>query len=183
MKVSKAIALAYLAGAYHDGTYNVHHHTVRFSQKEIEWLGFLQVLLNKLGQRSWIYKEGKSRNVWALETAMSSPFDTSPFQFHTTAEKIAYIRGYFDAEGGIPSRHTYRFYIQFCQKNRQELSEVRKILEDLRIVCGKIHNPSHVKDPGYFRFYISSQSWERYINLIGSWHPRKQSSLNCRMKI
>ena len=60
--------IAYLLGAVHDGTYNQKHKTTRISQANIEWLKILKNCLAKLGYRSWIYKEGKSRGVYVLET-------------------------------------------------------------------------------------------------------------------
>ena len=57
---------AYLLGASRDGTFNALHGTFRISQADRRWLLVLQMLLGKLGRRSWIYREGR-RNVWVLE--------------------------------------------------------------------------------------------------------------------
>jgi intein-encoded DNA endonuclease-like protein len=37
-------------------------------------------------------------------------------------EQINFIRGFFDAEGGIPSQSNYRFYIQLVQKNYEKMT-------------------------------------------------------------
>ena len=63
-----AIVRAYLLGAMGDGTFNRLHRTFRFAQKEREWLERLQQRLADLGSRAWIYREGKSRHVYVLET-------------------------------------------------------------------------------------------------------------------
>lgn len=175
---------AYLQGAFHDGTSNRWHRTFRFCQKEKKWLEMIQKMFRSTGYQSWIYKEGKERNLYVLETTASFLREKkSPLSFSTSAEKEAYIRGYFDAEGGIPSQSSAQFYIQFSQKNRKELIELQTILRELGIESGRIHNPSVKIDPLYFRFFVSAKSFEQFMDIIFSWHPRKQVLLNLRMKI
>lgn len=175
---------AYLHGAFHDGTSNRLHRTFRFCQKEREWLEMLQSMLKENGFNSWIYREGKNRNLYILETTASFLNQKRlPDSFLTSAEKIGYIRGYFDAEGGIPRDTNHWFYIQLSQKNKPELQKLKALLEGLGIGCGKVHIPSHRIDPNYFRFYISRSSHQDFIRIINSWHPRKQKILNSRMKI
>src|SRR3989338_11004482 len=182
--VGTAVAIAYLQGALGDGTFNVAHDTYRIGQNEIEWLRRLQQLLQVAGNRSWIYREGKTRRLHVLETTakwLSRSFNPETLQ--TVAERIAYIRGYFDAEGGIPQQRDARFYVQFVQKNRGSLERVQRLLEPLEISCGKLHNPSARADPDYWRFFVRAQSYERFVQLVGSWHPRKAKLLSERMKI
>ena len=105
----------------------------------------------------------------------------SNIKIKTKNDKIDYIRGYFDAEGSVPRSQKVRFYIYFSQKNKKDLKQVKAFLEELGIVCGKIHNPSKEKDPDYWRFFISCISYETFIKIIGSWHPIKKQLL--RMKI
>jgi hypothetical protein len=173
---------AYLQGALHDGTRSVLHHTHRFSQKGTSWLQRLSVLFAEMGHRSWIYQEGSTRQVFVLET--SAPFlDVSydPHRLETDAERMAYVRGYFDAEGGMPQTPHVRFYLQFTQKNEIELGKVKAILERLGVQCGKLHNPSCRIDPHYWRFYIRARSHHDFARLIGSWHPRKEMVLQRMM--
>lgn len=175
---------AYLVGAFHDGTINRYHKTFRFCQKEREWLERLQRMLGKLGFKSWIYKEGKGRNLFALETTAGFlKHSVSPRSFSRPEQKVAYTRGYFDAEGGLPQFMDHWFYIQLSQKNQAELLELRRILEELGIKCGKVHIPSQKVDPNYFRFFIARQSHKDFAKIIGSWHPRKEKILASRMKI
>src|SRR6266566_8510155 len=49
----------------------------------------------------------------------------------------------------------------------------RSLLCGLKVMCGKIHNPSCQVDPDYWRFFVSRGSIERFAKLVGSWHPRK----------
>ncbi len=140
--------VAYLQGSLGDATFNRLHKTYRFSQKDVGWLNLLKIMLATVGQKSWIYKEGRDRNLYVLETTakfLNLGFDPSGLK--NRKEKIAYVRGYFDAEGGIPRSSQDRFYVQFCQKNRSSLEKVKSILKEMKIECGKIHNPSEKTDP------------------------------------
>ncbi len=173
---------AYLQGALHDGTRSALHNTHRISQKGTEWLTRLSEMLTVLGHRSWLYQEGKDRNVFVLET--SAPFldiDYDPNLLLTVEEQIAYVRGYFDAEGGLPKSSKARFYVQFTQKDLIELDKVKAILEKLGIACGKTHNPSLAVDPDYWRFYVRARSYKTFATVIGSWHPRKEVILQRMM--
>lgn len=175
---------AYLLGAIHDGTFNQLHGTFRFSQKGKSWLLHLRALLRKIGECAWIYREGKNRDVFALETTASFlDLHFDPLLLHRPEERIAYVRGYFDAEGGIPHSKHARFYIQLCQKNREELRSVRTILEEQGIRCGVVHNPSNTIDPDYWRFFVRTQSHTAFISMISTWHPRKRTFLRKRMMI
>lgn len=173
--------IAYLHGAIHDGTYNKRHQTFRFVQKERAWLELIEQFLEELGIKSWIYREGKERNLYTLET--KAVFLRQYKQLETIGEKIAYIQGYFDAEGGVPASSAHGLYIQFCQKNKQELEEIKSMLEEMQIACGVIHTPSKRVDPYYFRFFVRRQSHQRFIKVIGSKHPRKAVLIKHWMKI
>ena len=84
---------------------------------KIDWLLFLQKCLKNLGHKLWIYKEGRNRAVYVLETsAKFLSIDFDPRRLTTKARRIAYIRGFFDAEGGLPKNPRARFYIQLVQK-------------------------------------------------------------------
>lgn len=175
---------AYLYGAFHDGTISRLHRTFRFCQKEREWLEMIQNMLKESGFNSWIYREGNNRSLYILETTASFLNEKRlPTSFPTKAEKACYIRGYFDAEGGIPRDESHWLYIQLSQKNSVELQQLKTILEELGIKCGNVHIPSQRVDPNYFRFFISRSSHQDFIRIINSWHPRKQKILNLRMKI
>jgi intein-encoded DNA endonuclease-like protein len=85
----------------------------------LKWV--LKLILRNLGSNSWVYREGR-RRVWVLETTyqnrVSSPLPSA-------IEEAEFVRGYFDAEGGVPRRLNDRFYIQLVQKNRLDLNRVR----------------------------------------------------------
>ena len=175
---------AYLQGALHDGTYNVRRKTHRFSQTDIEWLLFVQQCLNDLGHKAWLYREGKTRTVYVLETsAKFLSINFNPSHLHTRKEKVAYIRGFFDAEGGLPKNLKARFYIQLVQKDQPKLAWIHKELTSMGIKCGVIHVPSKRIDPDYFRFFIATSSHGAFKKIIGSRHPRKHLIFESRVKI
>ena len=167
---------AYLLGALHDGT--VRKLTYRIVQKDQEYIEFLVKEIKNLGQKAWMYKEGKTRNLYVVEFSRSFLKD---FVIESNKDKIDYIRGYFDAEGGVSRDPKVRYYLYFAQKNLKDLSQIKNCLEELGIKCGFIHNPSKKVDPNYWRFFISVQSYEKFAKIIGSWHPVKSHFL--RMKI
>jgi len=174
---------AYLLGALHDGTFSSNKR-FRISQIGTDWLKILQGFFRKLGYNSWIYKEGKHRKVYVLETlADFLDFNFNPLEMEKEEEKIGYIRGFFDAEGGIPKDEKARFYIQLVQNDKEKLIKIKKLLNDLKIETGKIHNPSQFIDPDYWRMYILAKSHQAFLIKIGSWHPRKIKTLKKRMVI
>jgi hypothetical protein len=179
LTTSASGAWAYLFGALHDATFSRRHRTVRFGQADFRWLDVLAALLARLGQRAWRYREGKNRWFWILETS-AEPFRERPMLVSSN-DRLAYARGYFDAEGGIPRSSRSRFYVQFVQKNRTDLDELRLILEREGISCGRLHNPSSSVDPDLWRFYVLARSHEDFIERVGSWHPRKRRLLEARM--
>ncbi len=180
--LNKSEVYAYLHGAMHDATPNKGKR-VRFGQKYPEWLETLKDLLCLVGSNSWIYKEGKDRNLYILETVCKDlDFTFNPKVLSTKGDKIAYIRGFFDAEGGVPHNNG-KFYIQLAQKDFRKMEIIKNILIDLGISCGKIHNPSIRVDPDYWRIFISRKSHKEFASIIGSWHPIKKEILSQRMMI
>lgn len=163
---------SYLLGAMHDGT--VRRRTIKIAQKEESYIQFIRHMVEDLGARAWTYREGKERNIYVVEFSRARMILSKP---RTRDEKIDYIRGYFDAEGGVPATSSQDPYIYFAQKDREDLEEVRTMLVSLGLRCGRIHNPSRHADASYWRFYVSRGSHGRFAKLIGSWHPRKREAL------
>jgi len=174
--------IAYLHGAMHDASLNKGKR-IRFVQKYPDWLKTLQKLLADIGSRSWIYKEGQNRDLYVLETICHElDFSFDPSDLSEVDEKMAYLRGFFDAEGGIP-RNGKRFYIQLTQKDYEKMRKIKDLLNSLDIRSGKLHNPSKRIDPNYWRIFISSDSHYRFASIIGSYHPIKNGIMRKRMKI
>ena len=166
---------AYIVGILHDATQR--KTTYRVSQKSEKFVKFVQKGIKNLGGNAWIYKEGKSRNVYIVEFSKSLLAGT---KIQSKKEKIDYIRGYFDTDGSVAKNDKIRYYIYFCQKDFDDLSVVRNYLVDQGIDCGEIHNPGKRVDPFYWRFFIRAKSYYDFAEKIGSWHPEKSKFL--RMK-
>jgi hypothetical protein len=179
---SKEEIQAYLLGALHDASLNKKKR-FRFTQKGTKWLSFLQTLFQRLGYKSWIYREGK-RDVYTLETLASFlDFKFDPINFGTLEEQSFYIKGFFDAEGGIPHSSADLFYIQLVQKDQIKIQKIVRMLQEFGIETGKIHNPSKKVDPNYWRVYVRAKSHKDFIKKIGSWHPFKSEIFRKRMVI
>ncbi|MBM4388596.1 MAG: LAGLIDADG family homing endonuclease [Deltaproteobacteria bacterium] len=156
---------------------------MRIVQRHRKWLEMIQHLLAAIGIRSWIYREGRARNLYALETVSSElVFSFDPSRLRTERERIMYLRGFFDAEGGIP-RNGKRFYIQLAQKDYGKMRKVKAILADLGIASGALHNPSVRVDPDYWRIFVPVAHHRAFAARVGSWHPVKSKIFRERMKI
>ncbi len=170
------ISKAYIVGILHDATER--KTTYRISQKSLRFVKMVANGIKASGGNAWIYREGSDRKVYVVEFSKSF---LNNFEIVTKENKIDYIRGYFDTDGGVAKSNKVRFYIYFCQKNFDDLSKVRDYLTDLKIDCGIIHNPSKKIDANYWRFYIRANSYMDFVDKIGSSHPEKAKYL--RMKI
>ena len=163
---------AYLLGVMHDSTER--KNTYRISSKENTYIQFLANMIHKMGYNAWTYREGKTRDMYVVEFSKKVVKNTV---IENEQQKIDYIRGYFDAEGSTSRSKNVRFYVYFAQKNKIDLEQLKSYLTDLGIICGKTHNPSKLKDPNYWRFFISCKSYRLFIEKIGSMHPIKSQLL------
>lgn len=170
------ISKHYLLGLLHDATER--KTTYRIATKSKDFSDFLVKEIKNFGMSAWNYKEGKDRDLWITEFSRSLLKDV---KINSKRDKIDYIRGYFDAEGGISKHSDVRFYIYFCQKDKKDLTEVKRYLEEIGIDCGKTHNPSYKVDPNYWRFFVRAKSYTKFAKIISSSHPEKITFL--RMKI
>jgi len=121
--------------------------------------------------------------LYVLETVCKDlSFGFDPRICQSASQKISYIKGFFDAEGGIP-RNGKRFYIQLSQKDYQKIGLLKKFLADLEIESGKVHNPSKQVDPDYWRIFIATNSHKKFADIINSDHPIKKEIFRQRMMI
>jgi len=179
---TKSEILAYVHGAMHDGSLNKRNRA-RIAQRHESWLEMIRDILRSAGIHSWIYREGKLRNLYVLETVSKElNFKFNPLGLQTKTEQTMYLRGFFDAEGGIP-RNGKRFYIQLAQKDYVKMDAVKKILREIGIESGRMHNPSKHIDPSYWRIFIPAKHHRLFAKTIGSWHPVKSKIFSERMKI
>ncbi|MCE7898259.1 MAG: hypothetical protein DPW11_02040 [bacterium] len=162
------ITKSYLLGMLHDGTKR--KTTFRIAQKALAFAKMLESGIKRICGRSWYYQEGKSRDVYITEFSKVFLHNVT---IRTDQDKLDYVRGYFDAEGGIAKSPNVRFYIYFAQKNFDDLYQVKTILEEFNIHTGVIHNPSKKVDSNYWRFFVKADSYKRFIMTVGSLHPDK----------
>lgn len=153
----------------------IRHRTVRICQREKQYVLFLKELVVQLGARAWTYREDKDRNLYVVEFARSV---LQASRIVTRTEKIDYIGGHFDAEGGVLSTSRAEPYLYLAQKNRSDLENLRQLLVQVGIKMRSTHNPSRRVAPEYWRFDVSRKSIGRFISIIGSWHPRKSRILD-----
>jgi len=166
----------YLLGALHDAT--IRKMTYRIGAKDFSYVRLIKSGLEKLGHKAWIYKEGKMRNYYIVEFVKSALHGV---KIKSRQNKLDYIQGYFDTDGGLARSRRVRYYIYFAQKSKKDLMQLMDYLTEFGIQCGQIHNPSRSKDPDYWRFYIKAESYKKFANIIGSLHPVKSKYL--RVKI
>jgi len=165
--------VAYLFGALHDGyiyTGKSKGKVAVFTQKERGWLENIKKMIASYGKSAWIFKQ---RQIFILETKFAELFKTYDFDTFTEEEKLAFISGFFDAEGGIPmDPKAARAYIQFVQKKPEILRKIKDCLEEKRINCGILH----MYDKGRsncWRFFVRTNSLLRCIAILNSRHPSK----------
>ena len=170
------ISKHYLLGLLHDATER--KTTYRIATKSKDFSDFLVKGIKNLGMSAWNYKEGKNRDLWITEFSKSL---LKNVKIVSKINKIDYVRGYFDAEGGISKHSSVRFYIYFCQKDKSDLLEVKEYLEEIGVITGAMHNPSYKVDPNYWRFYVRAKSYSKFAKIISSNHPEKITFL--KMKI
>jgi len=92
--------------------------------------------------------------------------------------RIPYIRGFWDAEGGLPRfpnlcTKAEQRYISFHQKQKEPLHFIRKMLLSLDYIPTKI---TYCSDA--YEFRITRKEYiKRFYKEIGSWHPEKKERL------
>ncbi len=191
--------LAYLAGALRDGTVIIRHgydYEVRLAQKSYEWLEFIDGIFKRnFGKGGVIYdeKRGASRLYYVLRIfdkklveelvelfnikTPQTMWETPHLIKNASIELVIhYVRGFFDAEGGLPRdpAHAKQYYISFDQANLEALTFIR----DKLIQLG--YRPTRItKTGGVWQFRLTRRrDIARFRNEIGSWHPEKKKRLD-----
>ena len=169
------IIMAYFLGALHDGTFSSNER-FRISQKGDDWLKVLRNFLKEIGFSAWIYQEGKTRDIYVLETlAKFLDFQFNPEDLKTQEEKTAYIRGFFDAEGGIypPQKSHSKPYLYLHSKHQDNLNQVANVLSEFQIES-RIWR-THINE--YCLSIGKKASRIAFSQIVGFGLPRKQSNL------
>lgn len=193
---------AYLTGALRDGSIVAregHDYEVRILQKEAGWLRLLNELFEEaFGIRGKIYMETRrsksgvrtyyvlrifdkellTRLIYIFEIEMPQKFWKTPTFIKNSRDKevtVSYIRGFFDAEGGLPRdvNTAKQYYISFDQANEEPLEFIRSKLIELG------YTPTNLTRTGkVYQFRLCRKdNIVKFCREIGSWHPEKKLRL------
>lgn len=121
--------MAYLQGAMHDASLNKGKR-IRFVQKYREWLVVLQNLLAAINVRSWIYKEGKTRDLYVLETVCPYlRFDFDPRAFRRLVKRSRIFVDFLmprEESQGMGNASTFNWF----KRTDQKLNYLKSFSED-----------------------------------------------------
>lgn len=183
--------IAYLLGAMRDATVDIRegkNYEIKVSQKNMEWLQLIQEIFKKEFGKSgritrhmkgyWILRINGKKFVEEITeiSQIKIPQENwgTPGRIKQSKQRkiiISYIRGFFDAEGGLPRKvtKTSQKYIIFSQKNKESLEFIRKKLEEMNI------KPTNLtRCGGVWEFRVTrKKSILEFIRIIGSFHPEK----------
>ncbi len=179
----------YLLGALRDASVDVRrgkNYEIKIYQKEKSWLDVVNdMVLNSFGISGNLHGNllrftNKSFVLKMLEISeMSSPqTDWKTPSIVLTAsmqQKLVYIQGFWDAEGGLPENpeNSNQKYISFDQKNKEAISFLRDQL------CLIGFNPTNLTFTGNVWQFRLTRKKEliRFAKEIGSRHKEKGARL------
>jgi len=192
--------LAYLLGALRDGTIDVRegkNYEIELAQKNKMWLQFVQNVFKKEFRKEgnilrhmkgyWIIRINGKETVRKIAeiSQMKIPQENwktpSLIEASDIETKINCIRGFFDAEGGLPKKITKssQKYVIFSQNNKESLEFIRKTLMEISIkptnltICGNVWEFRITTKDGIIKF----------INSVGSSHPEKVKKLKILKRV
>lgn len=182
--VSNNPEVFYLVGALKDGCLSTEW-TVVYVQKCKEWLTSTIIpMINKifgidLSDNKLIWQDGawrikfKNKCIWNELKRL-----TGIIPQNKESQKF-YLMGFWDAEGGCPRSPTKNkaIYLDFTQKDKQSLEEIRKICnKTFGIRTGRVRLSDKKKN--IWRICIENQDGMiKFCELIGSLHPEKRLRL------
>ena len=185
--------MAYLLGALRDASIDIRkgkNYEVKIAQKNRKWLEILQTIIErKFGYKGKITKHQKNYHILRItrktvvERIVAIAEITTPQSQWNTPTIIKkqpleiqkeYIKGFFDAEGGLPRNPKKWKYISFDQKAKEPLEFVRNVLIKLGFKPTNLTLTS-----GVWQFRLTRKN--DIINFdikIGSLHPEKIKKLH-----
>jgi len=179
----------YIKGALADGCLTKGW-MIKFTQKSRLWLSdsilplIVKVFDRKLTQHQIFYEPitkvwyiaFRDKKIW--KTLKELPVPTTS---QTRQEQTFYIQAFWDADGGCPRfpDKDKKLYIDFTQKEKARLVELKELLEPtFKIKCGDIRISEKKDDRTIWRFAITGkEGMLKFIELIGSSHPEKKLRL------
>ncbi len=186
--------VAYLLGALRDATADVRkgkNYEIKIAQKESSWLRFLQNIFKKnFGILGNITQHVNGTEILRINgkdtvnTILKISEMKIPQELWNTPSiikrqplelQLQYLRGFFDAEGGLPKSplSARQKYLSFSQKNRESIEFLRSILIQKKFCPTNITFCGHV-----WEFRITrKKDLVRFCDEIGSWHNEKKERL------
>ena len=187
----------YLVGAIHDGCLvkrrREKKYEIQFYQKCKEWLENsvlprIERVINKKpkikGPRKGVYYiKFSCKNLYVvIEKFLNNPYEILNLDNNS---QIAFVRGFFDAEGYVPNswKKRKKYQIGFSQSGEkipEVLEVVRIILERLGIKCGKysIKPPKNFGKLKEYSFLVCGKDdVKRFFEIVRPEHPFKSFNL------
>ncbi len=196
--------LAYLAGAFRDGSFVINEKEYIYRaviyQKNEEWIRLVAGFLHDcFGKKPIVVNDSRelwravinSRNIYE-KIVKNFEFDGDQKSWNTPSfilngnldKKKSYIAGFFDAEGSINSFDKIEpkyvkpkdVRIYFAQANRIVLEELKSLIEEFGVNCGKVCGP-YVKNGTNTDMYAliihGRKECLRFYETFGSLHSDK----------
>jgi intein-encoded DNA endonuclease-like protein len=187
--------IAYILGSLRDATFDIReakNYEIKMAQKDDEWLLWMQKLISRnFGISGKISKHINGTKILRINgkkvvqellriSEMKIPqenWDTPNIIKQQTSNKILlnYLRGFFDAEGGLPKDplNAKQKYICFSQKNKESLILVREIL-----IRNKFRPTNVTFCGGVWEFRLARKNdMIKFCDVVGSSHGNKRKRL------
>lgn len=203
-----AIGIAYVLGAIHDGCLvhrrNAKRYDIEFYQKNKEWLenSVLKRLARNFGTTTSVkgprngcyYLRFGNKHLYHLLEEQQRDGLPEVVENGDTKTKLAFIAGFFDAEGYCPHVEKYLAGERRRKKIPPQISmsqnmnstkcklleDIRDVLEQSGVKCSKVTGPTKrsVSKKPEFRFCIyGRKNISKFFELVQPEHPEKRKRL------
>ena len=173
----------YLLGALRDASVDIRegkNYEIKFGQKNQEWLvGVHKKIQNHFRIDGCLHKNLLRYTNFVIQFCQISEMQSPQTEWNTPScmlsssheEVIAYIQGFWDAEGGLPKipERAEQKYISFDQKNKEVLMFIRNALIEMGFMPTNLTFTGNV-----WQFRLTRKNnMIRFFHEIGSQHPEK----------
>ena len=182
----------YFLGALRDGNLDVRegkNYEIKIGQKDQNWLKLIKNLIEKnfnvpaninnglvrVTRKNFVSKIVEFSEMISPQENWNTPTKLTKLEPN---QLIPYIRGFWDAEGGLPKEpekttKSEQRYISFHQKNRESLDFIRQ-----KLICLGFNPTKITFCSGVFEFRICRYlEINQFYKTIGSWHSEKSVRL------
>lgn len=204
--------LAYIIGALRDGCFTEikenYIYRIRVYQKDKKWILQLAEKFQWLFDKKPAIEFDNRKNVFNLRLDSKeiykvitkvAEYPGNQKQWNTpkwilkSPQKIQkeYVRGFFDAEGGIPHVEKREIKptnirVHFSQGNKKSLVELKKMINNFGIKTGSVCGPyfkKNYKDPQYALMIHGIKEVTQFYQIFGSLHSLKIKRLSIIRKM